>query len=236
MTKAEFPKFNGTDLRSWVYKCNQFFQLDDIKDPQRVRLAAVHLEGKALLWHQTYIKKCNNLVPPWNKYIEAITIRFGEIYDDPMANLKALKQSGSVQDYHDTFDALTSRLNLPEEYLLSCYLGGLEDEIQLTMRVFSPTYIQQALCLAKLQEAAVKAKKAKSSNKAPILPNPTHTKPYNTFTKPNTTKPNAIAFTPTTVNRKTLTPEEFNEKRAKNICFWCDEKYTPGHNCRGKKP
>lgn len=51
-------------------------------------------------------------------------MRFGELYDDPMAELKALKQTGSVHEYHDMFDALTGRLQLSEEYLLSCYLGG----------------------------------------------------------------------------------------------------------------
>lgn len=29
MTKVEFPKFGGTDLRSWLYKCNQFFIIDN---------------------------------------------------------------------------------------------------------------------------------------------------------------------------------------------------------------
>lgn len=33
MTKVEFPKFDGIDLRSWIYKCNQFFQLDEVTDP-----------------------------------------------------------------------------------------------------------------------------------------------------------------------------------------------------------
>lgn len=159
MTKVEFPKFEGTDLRSWLYKCNQFFQLDDIEDNQRVRLAAIHLEGRALLWHQNYMKKCLNILPTWAKYTEEITSRFGELYDDPMADLKALKQSGSVQEYHDMFDALAGRLQLSEEHLLSCYLGGLDEEIQLAVRMFCPKSVQQALCLAKLQEASQKAKK-----------------------------------------------------------------------------
>lgn len=51
-------------------------------------------------------------------------MRFGDLYDDLMAEIKALRQQGSVQDYHHAFDALTSRLTLSEEYLLSCYLGG----------------------------------------------------------------------------------------------------------------
>lgn len=247
MTKVGFPKFDGTDLRSWLYKCNQFFQLDEIKDPQKVRLAAIHLEGKALLWHQTFIQRCSNVLPTWDQYTAAITVRFGDLYDDPMADLKALKQQGSVQEYHDAFDALSSRLTLSEEYLLSCYLGGLDDEIQLSVRMFTPKSIQQALCLAKLQEASCKAQKAKANHKTPILSNP-----QSKYLTPNTyhnnkshpsplTKTFPVKPIPThtpnvTTNRRTLTPAELSEKRAKNLCFWCDERYTPGHKCKGKKP
>lgn len=163
-----------------------------------------------------------------------------------MADLKALRQTGSVQEYHEAFDALTSRLNLSEEYLLSCYLGGLEDDIQLSVRIFSPKSIQQALFLAKLQEAASKAKKLIHSPKPPLLPTPSHVKPYsgasNALSKPFT--PNADKFTttktitkpPLPTNRRTLTPAELSEKRAKNLCFWCDEQYIPGHKCKGKRP
>uniref|UniRef100_A0A803KU08 Uncharacterized protein n=1 Tax=Chenopodium quinoa TaxID=63459 RepID=A0A803KU08_CHEQI len=27
-----------------------------------------------------------------------------------------------------------------------------------------------------------------------------------------------------------------NDKRSRGLCFWCDEKYEVGHNCRGKRP
>lgn len=96
MTKVEFPKFDGTDLRSWIYKCNQFFQLDEIVDPQKVRLDAIHLEGKALLWHQSFMQRCNHIILTCSKYTEDITVRFGDLYDDPMAQCKALKQQRSV--------------------------------------------------------------------------------------------------------------------------------------------
>lgn len=130
-----------------------------------------------------------------------------------------------MQEYHDSFDALASRLQLSEEYMLSCYLGGLEDDVQLAVRMFSPKSVQQALCLAKLQEAAQKAKKQKVQPRPPLLPTPA-----------TRAQPVAPAVNVQNPNRRTLTPAEFNDKRAKNLCFWCDEHYAPGYKCKGKKP
>lgn len=84
------------------------------------------------------MKNRKNEVPSWEQYEKDVTDRFGDLFDDPMADLKTLKQTGSVQEYHDLFDTLASRLSLSEEYLLSCYLGGLDDEIQLAVKMFGP--------------------------------------------------------------------------------------------------
>uniref|UniRef100_A0A803MY29 Uncharacterized protein n=1 Tax=Chenopodium quinoa TaxID=63459 RepID=A0A803MY29_CHEQI len=27
-----------------------------------------------------------------------------------------------------------------------------------------------------------------------------------------------------------------SEKRCKNLCYWCNEKFEPGYRCKGKKP
>lgn len=239
LTKVEFPKFDGTNLKPWLYKCTQFFELDKIEDPYKVKIAAIHLEGKTLLWHPTYVKRKGEISLTWEEYVTDLTIRFGEPYDDPMAELKALKQGGSVQDYHDSFDAIASRLELTEKDLLSCYVGGLEDEIQMQVRMFTPQNIQHALCLAKLQESTNKFRKTKNHNRTPpLLPTPTQTRPFqNTFhhktnlnptynTNPKTQNTtNGQNNTPLN-NRKTYTSAEFNDRRAKGLCFWCDEKCT----------
>ncbi|GJT56777.1 reverse transcriptase [Tanacetum coccineum] len=34
--------------------------------------------------------------------------------------------------------------------------------------------------------------------------------------------------------RKMLSQKEYDEKRAKNQCFYCDQKYMPGHKCEGQ--
>lgn len=42
------------------------------------------------------MKRLKNIPPTWAKYTEDIHVRFGELYDDPMAELKALLQIGTV--------------------------------------------------------------------------------------------------------------------------------------------
>ena len=32
-----------------------------------------------------------------------------------------------------------------------------------------------------------------------------------------------------------LTPKQMEEKRLKNLCFWCDEKFSPGHRCKNRQ-
>lgn len=34
---------------------------------------------------------------------------------------------------------------------------------------------------------------------------------------------------------KSVRNQEFNERRAKRLCFQCDEKFVPGHKCKNKK-
>ncbi|OIT30576.1 hypothetical protein A4A49_15761 [Nicotiana attenuata] len=35
--------------------------------------------------------------------------------------------------------------------------------------------------------------------------------------------------------RRTLTPAEMDEKRARGLCFFRDKKFTPGHKCKAKR-
>ncbi|GJV53709.1 hypothetical protein Tco_1449450 [Tanacetum coccineum] len=46
LTKLDFPKFSD-DVKGWIYRCNQFFQLDNVADNQKVKIASIHLHDKA---------------------------------------------------------------------------------------------------------------------------------------------------------------------------------------------
>jgi len=53
LPRIDFPRFEGDDVQGWVYKCEQFFDLDAIGDNRRVKIASIHLTGRALIWHQS---------------------------------------------------------------------------------------------------------------------------------------------------------------------------------------
>ncbi|KAG8376158.1 hypothetical protein BUALT_Bualt09G0034100 [Buddleja alternifolia] len=99
----KFPRFNGEDLRDWIFKCEQFFEVDETPSDSKVRLAAVHLEGKALQWHQVFMKsRLTRELPSWETYVRALNDRFGaQLYEDPMSELMDLRQKGTVKEYLD---------------------------------------------------------------------------------------------------------------------------------------
>lgn len=106
--------------------------------------------------------------------------------------------------------------------------------------------MQQAFAFARVQEANIKKHKIRFTHKTPLLSTPTKNpypespiplRPHPNNQKPNT-KPYRNLGAPFKSNtfRKTLTPSEFDERRAKGLFFFCDERFVSGHRCRGKKP
>ncbi|GKC75620.1 protein ABC transporter 1, mitochondrial [Tanacetum coccineum] len=162
MTKVEFPKFSGDDVKGWIFRCEQFFSIDEILKNQK-------------------------------------------------------------------------------EHVVSFYLGGLPTEIEMGVRMFRPKTLAGAYQLTNLQEATLKSIKKKnkavlssqngrfggrsnsygSNAKSSLLPLPSSNSSWRT--KPNTPTSAPI--------RKQMTQKEYQEKRAQNLCFYCDQKYTPWHKC-----
>ena len=239
MTKVEFPKFSGDDVRGWMFRCEQFFAIDNIPDDQKVRLISVHLFDKALLWHRQFIRLHGELVL-WNVYRDAIIQRFGSLFDDPMSEIKNVKYETNSKDYQDVFDTFLSRVDISEDRAISFYLGGLPTELEMAVRMFKPKSLADAYSLTNLQEATLNAIKKKNRFQAnvntgrfgvnnggvnnaakPLLPLPNANRNWNN--RPQNVQP-----------RRQLTQKEYEEKRAKNLCFYCDKKFVPGHKCEGQ--
>ncbi|GJU51961.1 transposon ty3-G gag-pol polyprotein [Tanacetum coccineum] len=233
MTKVDFPKFSGEDVRGWIFRCEQFFLIDAIAEDQKVRLLSVHLFDKALLWHRQFLKIHGDNVT-WPVYRDAIVQRFGTVFDDPMSELKNVKYDNSAKDYQDKFDDLLSMVDISVEHAISLYWGGLPTEIDMGVRMFKPQTLTDAYCLTNLQEATLNAVKKKSK-----MQFSTNTSRYGSNVATNTSNPKPLLALPNTTRtwnnkpntpllRKQLTQKEYEDKRAKNLCFYCDKKFVPG--------
>ncbi|KAF2285159.1 hypothetical protein GH714_038895 [Hevea brasiliensis] len=122
-------------VKGWmVGYCEQIISLvGNVAVKNRVKVAALHLEGKAIQWHQAFIKFHGlEAYQDWNAYVCALNARFGShAYADPLSELRNLKQTGTLQDYFDEFDELYLKVDVTKEQALSFFLSRLVDELQM---------------------------------------------------------------------------------------------------------
>ncbi|GKB67917.1 gypsy/ty3 retroelement polyprotein [Tanacetum coccineum] len=98
---------------------------------------------------------------PWNVYETEILSRFGEVYDDPLVELKNLKQTGDVQSYQDKFKMLLNKVDLFESQAVSMFMRGLKSKVGVHLRMFKPITMKDVSCLAKMQEATAALTKSR---------------------------------------------------------------------------
>lgn len=76
--KLEFPRFDGTNPRSWILKCQGYFNLiSNVPDNQRVTLASMHFEGRAAQWVQNLCQKQVDM--KWSQFLELVSARFEDL-------------------------------------------------------------------------------------------------------------------------------------------------------------
>nr|XP_027096102.1 uncharacterized protein LOC113716000 [Coffea arabica] len=205
-SRMDFPKFNGEYFRGWLYKSKQFFEVDETPPALKVKMAAVNLEGTALQWYQVYME------------------------------VQGLKQTGTMLEYQEQFEELLNTLDLPEDYATSYFLSGLKPEIQLTVRMFMPKNVAhvndpitkrcQMSHYWKNNSHAGTSNHQWRKNAWPLLP--TSSVPA----LPSIGKGNEeLEKRP----HRRLTRAEMDNKGAKGLCFWCDEKFGMGHRCGNKQ-
>ncbi|GJW51736.1 retrotransposon-related protein [Tanacetum coccineum] len=207
---AEFARINageGTSNQGEIMEMvQQFFTIDQIREDQKMRLFSMHLLDKALNWHLQFVKRFGENVP-WNVYEAEILSRFGEVYDDPLVELKNLKQTTDVQSYQDKFEMLLNKVDLSEAQAMQ------EATVALTKP--RPQYASNGSY--KYQQSNMGPKTTTYPPKPPLLA---------LLSAPKVGSANPM--------RKQLTQKELEEKRAKNQCFYCDQRYVPGHKCNGQ--
>lgn len=152
-TEIGFPRFDGSNPRSWISKCTAYFKLfPHVPDSQRVALAYLHFEGKASLWLQTLPSDTCT----WSQFLEAVSARFEKrkYAVEVVGEFRELRQTGSYFEYVETFQRLkTSMLMMfpgkgfPERYFVDSFMNGLSEDLKPSLNLCAPTSLQHAIQL-----------------------------------------------------------------------------------------
>ncbi|XP_059449450.1 uncharacterized protein LOC132180588 [Corylus avellana] len=230
--RIEFPKFDGTDPSGWIYKANKFFQVHNTSSYQKFLLASIHMEGKALVWFRDM--EMSGCLHDWTVLTQALLERFGPLgYDDLMEALSKLKQTTSVDDYKEKFEALSNRVRgIDDQNRLSCFLGGLKNEIRLPVRMFKPQSLLAAYGLAKVQEEHVlNGRRFKTYGGSG--------RNFSSLSMPRGegfNSHNLTLGTPkATVPIQKISQAQMEDRRKKGLCYNCDAKWQYGHKCQNPK-
>ncbi|KAA8540064.1 hypothetical protein F0562_026756 [Nyssa sinensis] len=135
--------------------------------------------------------------------------------------LTRVRQTTTVEAYKTQFEVLSNQLKgLAEPYKLSCFLSGLREDIRFMVCMLNPSNLTMAFGMAKMQEENVTAFKA-------------GTRMGSTPTRPLSNPPTLDTKALVPVQR--LSPLQMTERRARGLCYNCDEKWGPGHKCKSAR-
>jgi hypothetical protein len=231
--KLDFPRFDGTDVLQWIFKAEQFFEYYNTPDAHRLTIAAVHMEKEVVPWFQMLSR--NHPFQSWLAFTRSLELEFGPSpYESSRASLFKLQHTSSVSDYYLEFTALANRSQgVSIEALLDCFIGGLKPEIRRDVIALTPHNIPKVVSLAKLFDEKYQSKPK------PQIPTAVSKFTPNPYTTQKSPLP-ALLPTPTqkpltTQNRqpfvKRMSPAEAQLRRAKGLCYTCEEKFTLDHKC-----
>jgi hypothetical protein len=204
-----------------------FFNVHRTTYNQKLLLASIYMEGKALVWFQDM--ELSGSLYNWHVLTQALLERFGpSSYDDPMEALSKLKQITSVDDYKKRFEALSNRVRGVDDHnRVNCLLGGLKDEIRLPLRMFKPQTLLTTYELAKVQEEHVVTGKRYRN----VSGNFTTIPRSGVYGNQNS----AIGAPKATVPVQKISQTQMEDRRKKGLCYNRDAKWKYGHKCQNPK-
>ncbi|OMO87844.1 Retrotransposon gag protein [Corchorus olitorius] len=239
-SKIECPRFNGTNFFGWHSKINLFSAADATAEKDKIPTIMMHLEGQALQWHLRYMRTMEHTSElTWFTYLFAMRERFGcNEYMKPFAQLVALKQTGSVDDYFNAFETLLNLCNCSEEQALSIFLTNLKLDISRQVQVNHPQTLNQAVNYARHIEFLLTTTNGQqpSNTFLPISAAPVTHIPYKPPKKPASIlqSPNSspLITYPKSLSSKSDSPpspkipkrEERDAHRKQGLCMWCGDK------------
>ncbi|VFQ79098.1 unnamed protein product [Cuscuta campestris] len=202
--RVEAPHFNGDDPAGWIFRIHNYFDYFQTPEGERLQLVAMLIDYPASDWFRYY--QTNTCGTSWEAFLIAVRQRF-----DP--------------DYYEN------------------YIGSLSKLQQSTTRevnLRNPRTLQEAFGLAR--ELSACHNESSSFRRPWSGRQPVHSTPSTASATPTATtvpgvsstgKPSTPSFAQQLPIVKVTTAQK-NERSKKGLCWYCDDKWVPGHHCKGR--
>ncbi|XP_042002546.1 uncharacterized protein LOC121751819 [Salvia splendens] len=237
--KMRAPHFDGSDAKNWISRVEYYFDHIMMPEEDRLHYAVMLFDPPAAEWIFNY--RNNNQYVTWPEFLEDVRHRFDpQSFRNYIGPLAKLVQTGSVAEYHDTFEKYLNRVEgVPDYILIPVFIEGLKMPIQEKVELQQPQTLAEAMALAlrlaanqdhRYQQASTSSQKRQwppKDSRQQNFPAPPPSGPAH-GAKPNQPAPE--------LERPRVTPirvsnAEKSERSRKGLCWHCPEKYTPGHVC-----
>jgi hypothetical protein len=213
--KIDMRKFDDKDPITWILQMEQFFDLHNVPHTQKVRISSLYLEPNQFVWYRWLCSR-KSLVT-WTIFTEEMIAH----YEDTRSNtffsqLINLKQKGLVTEHIENFQRLNINVtNIPDEHLIDVFIRTLKDNIQHEVHLWEPKSLENSFKVERSDESKNMAMATRRTN-------------------PNIYRENNAPSSKTPQPTR-LTPQQLEERKAKGLCFNCDNKYSKGHKCGENK-
>ncbi|KAL0740429.1 hypothetical protein Bca4012_081942 [Brassica carinata] len=150
--KMEILTFNGEDADEWVLRVEQYFEIIDFTEEEKLRDVRMCFVGESLLWYRW--ERDRNPFRSWAQLRRRVLAQYSEMQDTTAGErLLALHQEGSVREYNRDFAALASNSpEISESVLKMTYKKGLKQRIRAGVRMFGPDTLEALMSTARTVE------------------------------------------------------------------------------------
>lgn len=137
--KVELPGFTSVDPVGWISRAKTYFEVHNTSDEMKIKLARLCMEGSTIHWFNLVRESEEHL--SWDSFKRVFILHFtGSIYDNPYEELKMIHQTGSVTEYIEHFELVSSQISkLTESQYIGMFMGGMRSEIRQRVHTLRPT-------------------------------------------------------------------------------------------------